>query len=245
MIRRTIGLAMWLGFGSLVIGGLYWGFLNTPEANFAMLALSAVLGLLMIGVAAIVVNVAVLVALGSPLRSSLAAGARRAAAVVVAALVVLGLVALINRGDAWVTSRSGEISAWFIRKFGWGDISPLFQTQTYLSVWLRWVVLPVTALAAIAVWLQQGARAIVTPRWVRVAWHWRTLLIATLTFVLLIAYPWRAALWRPQGLPPTWIEPSLAAVRLSVVVVCMALGAAVVIMTVARQTERMTSHDRK
>jgi len=245
MIRQTVRLALWLGGGAAVVGGLYWSFLNTPEANLVTLTLSAVLAFLMIAVAAIVINVAVLLALGSPVRSSVVTGARRSVAVVVASLPVLALVWLINRGDAWVASRSGEISAWFIAKVGWADASPLFQTQMYLSVWLRWVLLPVTALAALAVWLKHGRHAIVTPRWVRVAWHWRTLLIATLAFVVLIAYPWRAALWRPQGLPPTWIEPVLAALRLSVVVVSMAMGAAVVILTIARQTERMTSHDGK
>jgi hypothetical protein len=224
---------------------LYWGFLNTPEANLVMLTLSAVLVLLMIVVGAVVVNVAILLALGSPVRSSVATGARWSVAVVIACLAVLPLVWMINRGDAWVASRSGEISAWFIAKVGWADITPLFQTQMYLSVWLRWVLLPVTVLAALAVWLQHGGRAIGRARWLRAAWHWRTLVIATLTFVVLIAYPWRVATWRPQGLPATWIEPALAAVRLSAIAASMAVGAAVVIMTVARQTERMTSHDGK
>jgi hypothetical protein len=245
MIRQTVRLAVWLGGGAAVVGGLYWSFLNTPEANLLTLTFSAILVVLMMTVAALVVNVATLLALGSPVRSSVVAGARRSVAVVVVSVPVLALIWLINRGDAWVASRSGEISAWFIAKVGWADISPLFRTQMYLSIWLRWVLLPVTALAALAVWLRHGRHAIVTPRWVRAAWHWRTLLIATLAFVLLIAYPWRAAVWRPQGLPPTWIEPVLAAVRLAVVVVSMAIGAAVVIMTIARQTERMTSHDGK
>jgi hypothetical protein len=228
-----------------MIGGLYWGFLNTPEANLAMLTLSALLIILMIVVGAIVVNVAVLLAMGSTVRSSVAAGARHSLAVVVASVAVLALVAVINRGDAWIANHAGEISAWFIARVGWADVSPLFQTQAYLSVWLRWVLLPVTALAALTMWWQHGSRAIVTPHWMRAAWHWRTLLIATLAFVVLIAFPWRAAFWRPQGLAATWIEPLVAALRLAAIALSMTVGAAVVIMTVTRQSQRMTSHGGK
>jgi len=27
------------------------------------------------------------------------------------------------RGDAWVTAHSGEVSAWFIARFDWADVS--------------------------------------------------------------------------------------------------------------------------
>ena len=59
--------------------------------------------------------------------------------------------------------------------------------------------------------------------------------------------PWRAAFWRPQGLPPTWVEPVLAGCCVSRPSRCALADwrSAVVLMTVARQTERMTSHDAK
>jgi hypothetical protein len=41
------------------------------------------------------------------------------------------------------------------------------------------------------------------------------------------------------------VEPVLAAVRLSAIAVSMAIGTALVIMTVTRQTQRMTSHGGK
>jgi hypothetical protein len=70
-VVNTLLIAAWLATGAAVVGGLFWAFLNTPESNVFTLVLSAVLALLMIAIAAIVVNVAVLVALDWPFRKSL------------------------------------------------------------------------------------------------------------------------------------------------------------------------------
>lgn len=242
MIWRTLGIAAWLMVGAAVIGGLYWGFLNTPESNVLMLVVSAVLVLLMLGVAAFVVNVAILVALGKALTFSLGAGARRIAWFVIAALPVVLLTWAILRGDTWVSQKSGEISAWFIARFGWADISALFRAQSYLSIWLRWVLLPVTAIAILTAFLQHGARGVAPSRWLGAAWHWRTLLISTVAFAVFVALPWRAVYWSQEKLPPTWVQPVVAGLRLSLVGVAFALGAAVVVFTIARQSSRVATH---
>jgi hypothetical protein len=121
-------------------------------------------------------------------------------------------------------------------------VSALFAAQNYLSVWLRWVLLPVTAIALLAAFLQHGGRGAASFRWIRSAWHWRTLVIATLAFVLLIALPSRAACWSQESLPPTWVQPAVAALRLSLVGVALALGAAVMICAAARQSTKATAH---
>jgi hypothetical protein len=241
MILRTLLIALWLAAGAAVLAGLYWLFLNTPESNVLMLTASAVLMVLMVLIAALVANVAVLLALGEALRTSIPSGARRIGWFMVAAVPVALLIWAINMGDAWVARRSGEISAWFIAQFGWADISPLFAFERYVSAWLRWVLLPVAALAALASLLRRGTDG-PRRRWLAATWHWRTLLIATLAFAILVALPWQAASWQPRGLPPTWIEPTVAALRLAMVAVLIAIGYAVIVMTATRQTVQGSTH---
>jgi hypothetical protein len=238
MIRRGALIALWLLLGAAAIGGLFWAFLNTPESNALMLALSALLLLAMVVECALVVNAAVLLANGDGFAASVAGGARRIHWFLVAAIPAALLIWAVLRGDAWVARHSGEINAWFIARFGWSDVSALFRAQEYLSVWIRWVLLPVTALAALAAMLRAGSAA---PRlWLRTAWHWRPLLIATVAFVVLIALPWRAAFWRPQNLPATWVEPAFAGVRLALIAITAAIGASVMLVAASDRTPRST-----
>jgi hypothetical protein len=58
------------------------------------------------------------------------------------------------------------------------------------------------------------------------------LLVATLVFVLLFALQWQLTSWRPR-LPPSWIEPAAAALRLGVVFLLGLIGAAVMIVASA------------
>ena len=144
------------------------------------------------------------------------------------------------RGDQWIAQKSGEISAWFIAQFGWSDITPLFRAQSYLSIWLRWVLLPITALTALASLLSGGSLA---PRaWLGRAWHWRTLLVATLAFIVLVALPWQAAFWTQEKLPPTWVQPTLAGLRLGAIAISMGLGVAIMVLVATRATERTTTN---
>jgi hypothetical protein len=107
-VVNTLLIAVWLATGSAVVGGLFWAFLNTPESNVFTLVLSAVLALLMIAIAAIVVNVAVLVALDWPFRKSLLTGARRIAWFMIALVPVALITWAILRGDGWIAQKSGE-----------------------------------------------------------------------------------------------------------------------------------------
>jgi hypothetical protein len=240
VIRRTVVVALWIGAGAALLAALFWGFINTPESNASMLAVSALLAIAIVAAAAVVVNVAVLLALGGSFNASLRSGARRIGWSLVAAAPLALLVWTVTLADAWVAQRSGEISAWFIARFGWADITPLFAAQRVLSTWLRWVFLPVAALAALSSFLTTDAAA--RRRWVHATWHWRTLLVATLAFGLLVVLPWRAAFWRPVGLPPTWVEPAAAGLRLALVAALIALGLAIIIVTTARQAMRGSAH---
>jgi hypothetical protein len=240
MIRRLSFVTAWLLVGSGIVAGLFWAFLNTPESNTLMLVLSAVLVVLMVVLSGLVITAAVLLGRGDALLPSIMTGARRIAWVMLIAIPVVLMTWAILRGDRWVAEKSGEISAWFIARFGWSDVSALFRAENYLSNWLRWVFLPITALTALASVLAGGS---LSPRaWLRTAWHWRTLLIATLSYVVFIFLPWQAAFLRQDNLPATWVQPTLAGFRLGFIGVLMALGLAIMVITVARGTERTTAN---
>jgi hypothetical protein len=242
MIFRTLVIAVWLAIGAAVLGGLYWAFLNTPESNVFTLSLSAALVALMLAIAALVANVAVLLALGKSFRESLPMGGRRVGWFVVTAAPVALLTWAIQGSEGWVAHKSGEISAWFIARFGWANPTPFFTVHNYLSVWLRWVALPVTAIALLSATLQHGTRGVMSSGWMRAAWHWRTLAIGTLAFVLLIALPWQAARWSQDRLPATWVQPAAAAARLSLIVLSVAIGTAIMIYATARQSTGTAAH---
>jgi hypothetical protein len=194
----------------------------------------------MIAVAATVANVAVLLALGDSLRASVIRGTRKAGWFVAIAVPAVALVWAINLGDQWATRRAGEISAWFIAQLGWSDLTALFTAQRYLSVWLRWVFVPVAVVAALAATFNRTDHE--ARRWLRTTWHWRTLLIATVTFVAFIVLPWRAAFWPLEGLPPTWIQPTIAGARLAVVALLIVLGFAVIVVVTAQRTAQVSQH---
>ena len=226
MIRRTFAVSTVLAAGSVIAAALYWLFLNTPESNVFMLVASLLLVLALVTVAAVTVNAAVLRARGASVRTALAAGSRGTGWFVIVVVPLLCAWWAIGRGDDWITRHQGEINAWFIARFGWADITRLLQTEMWISRWLRWAVLPMIAVSLLAALLTREGRH---SDWVRRARHWRTLLVATLVFFLLFALPWQLTSWRPE-LPPTWIEPAAAGLRLGVVFLLGLIGAAVMII---------------
>jgi hypothetical protein len=231
VIGRGVLVAGVLTAGSALTAALYWAFLNTPESNVLMLGVSVLLVLTIVIIVAITVNAAILVARGASTRDALAAGARGAGWFVIAVTpLVLAWIA-IGRFDRWVIEHNGEIHAWFIARFGWADISRLMQFEMWVSRWLRWAVLPVTALSLLTALLTLASSG--REGWLRRAWHWRTLLVTTLVFVLLFALPWQLTNWRPS-LPPTWVTPAVAAVRLGIALVLGFAGATVLVATAAR-----------
>ena len=232
MIARFASVATALGLGVALCAGLYWMFLNTPESNALMLTASALMALAFAGAAALAVNAAVLLARGATFRAALG-GAARGLFWFVVAITPLALAWwAIGWMDGWVERHSGEINAWFIAQFGWADISGVLATQVWLSRWLRWAVFPVLSLSLLATLLSGQDRASATA-WLRRAWHWRTIAVPTLVFVLLFALPWQLTGWRPQ-LPATWIEPTAAAGRLGLALLLALAGAAIMIIASAK-----------
>ncbi len=225
MIGRVLRVARWLGLNSLVFSGLYWLFLNTPESNVWMLAASGVLLVTMVVGVGVAVNTATLLARGVALSSAVSRATRGIHWFVVAALPVVAAWWLTTRADDWVTKHAGEINARFIAQFGWADVSWFFASVSWLIGWFRWVLVPMASLAMLAAVLEHGR----TSRgWLHRAWHWRTLALATLAFAVLFVLPWRLTTWRPD-LPPTWVEPVVAGLRLAVVAALVMIGCAVMV----------------
>lgn len=230
MIGRLARTALWLLLGALVVFGLYWLLLNTPESNTLALISSAVLVVLIIAAAALFVNTALGLAAGAHLGSSVAAAATGVHWVVVAAVPAVLLWWAIVRADRWALDHAGEINAWFIARYGWSDISSLFRAEVWVSRWLRWSLVPLSALALAGALLDGGITG-AAGRWRR-ALGFRSMAIAVLAFIVLVAIPLPLISWRPQ-LPPTWLEPAAAAARLGAVALLWITGAALLVLLAA------------
>lgn len=225
---RLLIVTAWILGGAGVAGGVYWGFLNTPESTVWALALSAVLLLSTLFVIGATVNGAILLWTRGPSRSLLMQAARQAPAVVPAALLVIAIWWLAVHAETWVALRSGAINAWFIARFGWDDVSWLFAMVRYGSIWVRWLVA-----GLLSIWLMasllHGAKHRVSI--VRVG-------LASLWFAILIVVPWAYLVpWRPAGLPATSVEPAFIGAKLLVAAVVMAGGAALIVREASPRAE--------
>ena len=228
MIGRAVRLAVWLGLGAVALSGVYWLFLNTPETNAMTLGTSVLLLILLFVLSALVVNAAVLMARGVGLIPSITRGLRGLIWFMVIFVPLVAIWLALTAGHTWVTDHSGEINAWFIARFGIADISTLLTAESWIVRWIGWVVTPLAGVSLLAACLEHGRRGF-ADGWLRRAWHWRTLALATLVFVLFFVLPWRLTTWRPD-VPPTWVEPAVAALRLFAALVLWSFGAALLVL---------------
>jgi hypothetical protein len=227
--RRVGRAAVWLIAGQVLFGGLYWAFLNTPESNTTMLSASVLLLVVMTLVAGVTIGGAILSAASSRVGRALTG----APWIVVAAIPAVLLWWIVTRADAWIAAHSGEIAAWFIASLGWADVSWLMRALEWISLWLRAVVAPLLMLSLFAALLVDGARALRGLGWIGRALRLTTLIVSTIAIALLVLLPMQAAYWQMPGLPPTWVEPALAGLRLLLIGLVMTLGWAIVVAMVA------------
>jgi hypothetical protein len=220
---------IWILIGLAITGALYWAFLITPVSTAFALGATALLAIGVLALAGLIVNGAIEILSGG----FSMAGVRRACAsigsVVPAGLIILLLWWLTSRTEAFVTESSGQISAWFIARFGWDDMSWLFTSIRYAAAWVRWVLGSMLAVSLMAGVLALGWRAVVQSAWITRALQPRGLLIATLGFAILIVLPWVYLVpWRPENLPATTIEMVFIVSKLSIAAVLSAIGLALV-----------------
>ena len=221
--------------GSAVAGGAYWTFLNTPESTVFTLAASIALMLVTLAVASLTINMAV-----EASTQGLSTAAVRRAARAVPAVLPAGLLLLlswwITAGiEDWFTVRSGQISALFIARLGWSDVSWLFSGVHYLAIWLRWVVAALLAASLMASILAMGWPALRQAMWIRRALHPRAIAVATAAFALFVAVPWLYLVpWRPRGIPATSAELAFIGAKLAVAAILFAVGGAIMIREASR-----------
>jgi hypothetical protein len=232
---RLILAALWILAGAALTAGAYWGFLITPESTIWSLMTSALLAIVTLAFAGLTASGAILMWW----QGASIAGVRRAwrsiPGVIPAALIVLVIWWLAQRAEAWLTMRSGPISAWFIARFGWSDVSWLFAGLGYVADWFRWVIAGLLALSLMAGFVAIGWRALAQAAWLRRALNPRAVAVATLWFVGLIALPWMYLVpWRPQNLPPTSIEFLFIVAKLSLSAALFAVGTALMIYEASR-----------
>lgn len=228
---------IWILIGGAIAGGLYWMFLITPVSTTLALAVTALLAIAVLCIAGAVINGTIEIVS----RGFSAAGLRRAFAsigtIIPAGLILLLLWWLTSRVELSVAQYSGQISAWFIARFGWDNMSWLFTTISYAAMWFRWVLGGMLALSLMAAMLASGWSAAGRPSWIGRALRPRALLLATLAFALLVALPWMYLVpWRPTGIPATSVELVFIVSKLSIAAILGALGFALIIREASRDT---------
>jgi hypothetical protein len=236
----TIALAtLWILLWAAGTAGVYWGFLNTPESTIGALALSAVLALIALALAGFTATGAIVIMSDGASLGSLRRAARAIPAVVPAAVIVLTLWWIAGAIDTQMALNSGPITAWFIARFGWDDVSWLFTSAGYFAMWLRWVVAGLLALSLMAGIVAGGWGALAQAFWIRRALRPRAVATATLWFAAFIVLPWVYLVpWRPAGLPPTSVEMVFIVGKLAIAALVMALGAALIVHEAVRTRPR-------
>lgn len=231
-MRLTVA-TLWLLVAGALSAGVYWLFLNTPESTVWMLIASTLLAAVFVAGVGVTVSGAVAIWSSDRARAAVAPALRSIPAIVPALLVVAIIWWAASRVDTWLALRNGQISAWFIARFGWADVSWLFASIRYAGLWLRWIVAALLAASLIGSWQASGARAMAQLAWVRRALRPRALLLATVWFLVLIALPWLYLVpWRPASLPPTSVELVFIGAKLSLSAVLAAVGVALIIREV-------------
>jgi hypothetical protein len=233
VIRTLAATTIWLLAGAGAAGAVFWAFLSTPESNIFTLALSAILMLVLFVVAAVTVNGAVLAWHQRGWSMGIIGGAVRGInAFVIPVLLVAIVWALAVLAVAWVERRQGEISAVFIARAGWSDVTWLFTAVEWAAWWITWVAAPLLAL----VWLRRALTGAWRPGWqlLQHALSPLRLAVATAAFVALIYLPWVYLVsWRPQFIPADTMELLFVGVKLGLFALLAGAGVALIIRAAA------------
>ncbi|MCC7125316.1 MAG: hypothetical protein IT178_10745 [Acidobacteria bacterium] len=216
---------VWILGGSAVGAALFWLLLNTPESTVFMLAGTLLLALAIYVVAAVTWSGALL----GWARGWSAAALRGAWLGIGLALPPLIAIAavwwVVSAAQRWILIRQGEISAWFIATLDWGNVTPLFAAIEYAGDWFKLIAVPFIGLTWLASMLRSGFTPLIDRASLAHATRPLRLLTATAIVILLVWAPSHYALyWMPAGLPPTWVEPAVAAAKLAAIAILGAAG---------------------
>jgi len=235
-MTRTRAIVAWLVAGHLLVGGLYWLLLQVPESNAWMLASSLLIVLAALVMTGVIEVTAILAWTASePMGVALKTALLRAWLVALP-LAVFGCVWwLTGTAQDWLTRHAGEIDAWIIAKLGWTKTGGLHISLAWALAFFRYGVATSLAVALLASLAKQGLRG-ATSSWLRRGLAWKPLVIISAVLLGGVWLPWQAVYWRPASLPPTWVQPAFASVKLFVLYVVGNLAWAVVLRTASRQS---------
>jgi hypothetical protein len=230
MIARVAKTTLWLVLGHALLAGVYWGLLNVPESNVLMLAASALLALVVVAGAAIVQSVAVrsLATSGGPrsVRTLISTGVP---AFIVAMAVWVACSWIVGWVGHWHTAHSGEIDAWLIAHGDWTRTAWLHRGIELALGFVRYVMGVSLAVGVFVTWVVGGLGEALQPQRFIAALNWKRLAIVTAAVVGLMWLPWQAVSWRPASLPPTFVQPLFAAIKLGLIALVVHAGWAFVL----------------
>ncbi len=234
-ISRVLAILACVTLGHAAAAGLFWWFVNVPESNVAMLALSATLIVLLMVVAGWTEVTATLLwnpAVG--FRGAARRAFRALPAFVVAVLVFALLWWVTARADAWASEYGGQLDAWWMANVG-STKTAWIHSGLAIALWfIRYVIAVSLGVAALAAGALHGSRALASTRWVRAGLSRRQIGAIGFAIVLLVWLPLRATDWRPASIPPTTMEALFVAVKLGVIYLVANLGWALVLLAGAR-----------
>jgi hypothetical protein len=226
---------LWVLVGSALAGGVYWAFLITPESTVWALMASALLALVALLIAGVTAGGAIAILSHGFSTRTFGRALRGSAGIIPAAVLVWIVWWMAGHAETWVAMRSGQISAWFIARFGWDDVSWLFTGMRYTTAWCRWVGAGLLALSLIAGFVAIGWSTLTRFVWLTRALHPRALFLSTCWFVLLIALPWIYLVpWRPKALPASSIEFAFIVAKLALSAILFAIGATLIAYEASR-----------
>jgi hypothetical protein len=233
MIRMRATLA-WLCAGHALAGGLYWLLLQVPESNAWMLAASALTVFAVLVLLGVVETTAVLgLTTVEPMGAALKTALRRWW-LMIFPLVVFGCIWLIT-GDVqrWLTRDASQIDAWIIARTGWTRTAGLHTGLAWLVAFVRYGIGASLAVSLLAALASRGLRGLASD-WVRTGFGWKRILTVSAAQLIGLWLPWQAVYWRPASLPPTWVQPAFAAVKLTVLFVVANLAWALILRSARR-----------
>ncbi len=237
-MTRMRATLVWLCAGHALAGGLYWLLLQVPESNAWMLASSL---LIVLAVAADDrrrrrdrhPRVGIERADGP--RAEDCPSERRGSSS--CRWRSFGCVWWLTGRPRRTGSRvnAGEVDAWIIATLGWTKTASLHASLAWALAFVRYGIGTSLAIALLGSVARQGVRGVTSP-WLRHGLAWKPLAIIAAVLSVGVWLPWQAVYWRPASLPPTWVQPAFAAVKLVVLYLVGNLAWAVVLRAASRQS---------
>lgn len=229
MTRRLAVVTGWLLAGQAVWLALFWALLQVPESSVAMLALSALLVVGLVVLAAAIVSGGMAAwDLDRPAARGLLPRPGRLGAALLSGAV---LTAVWWTGGLLLESHgrlAGQIDAVYIAWTGSSATAWIHTAIVWAVAWLRWSLGLSLAVSLLGAAVRHGGAALGDLRWVRAALSPRVWGLLTVWLVCLVVLPWSQVHWRPSGLSLV-AEPWFVGAKLAIIAIAMGVGSALIL----------------